>query len=121
MEVLRIGGYLGLIAALVLAVDAKDTANKVQNETQALVLFLQCQNNQARNRILIHVVESIIIQRQIDLLYSTDNGQYAYNNTELYILENEADALRAQNKESCLGNLRRGVYGAVVKPPDMQP
>ena len=81
----------------------------------------QHQNNQARNRILIHVVESIIIQRQIDLLYSTDNGQYAYNNTELYILENEADALRAQNKESCLGNLRRGVYGAVVKPPDMQP
>ena len=74
MEALRIFGYVGLIGAIILAISAKDQAAKISDETQAIVLYLQCENTQAINRSLIHVLEALITDRQIDLLYADTNS-----------------------------------------------
>lgn len=114
---LRVLGYVGLIVALILAVDAKDTANRVADQTQSLVLYLQCENNQQRNLILLHTVEAFIVQRQIDLLYADTNGVYSWANTELDVLSKQQKYLQNALKENCLKNLRTGVYGPPVHPP----
>ena len=106
-----------MIVALILAVDAKDTANRVADQTQSLVLYLQCENNQQRNLILLHTVEALIVQRQIDLLYADTNGVYSWANTELDVLSKQQKYLQNALKENCLRNLRTGVYGPPVHPP----
>ncbi len=119
MEALRIFGYVGLIGAIILAISAKDQAAKIGDETQAIVLYLQCENTQAINRSLIHVLEALITDRQIDLLYADTNSVTAWANTQISILTSEATQLRASLTPSCLGKWRHGNFGPhPVIPPD---